>query len=53
MNLTVFLDADRREHAELPVSRRTGFDEIVAGLSERGGALRSHAVPLLWQLLRV
>ena len=35
MNLTLFLDADRREHAELPVAKRTGFDEIVAGLSER------------------
>jgi Na+-translocating ferredoxin:NAD+ oxidoreductase RNF subunit RnfB len=35
LNLTVFLDADRREHAELPVEKRTGFDEIVAGLSER------------------
>jgi NADPH-dependent glutamate synthase beta subunit-like oxidoreductase len=35
LNLTVFLDADRREHAELPMDRRTGFDEIVAGLSER------------------
>ena len=29
LNLTVFLDADRREHAELPVAKRTGFDEIV------------------------
>jgi Na+-translocating ferredoxin:NAD+ oxidoreductase RNF subunit RnfB len=35
LNLTVFLDADRREHAELPMHQRTGFDEIVAGLSER------------------
>ena len=24
----------RREHAELPVAKRTGFDEVVAGLSE-------------------
>jgi formate dehydrogenase (NADP+) beta subunit len=35
LNLTMFLDAGRREHAELPLARRTGFDEIVAGLSER------------------
>jgi NADPH-dependent glutamate synthase beta subunit-like oxidoreductase len=35
LNLTVFLDADRREHAELPVEKRTGFDEIVSGLTER------------------
>ena len=35
LNLTVFLDAERREHAELPLEKRTGFDEIVAGLSER------------------
>jgi len=35
LNLTVFLDADRREHAELPMDKRTGFDEIVSGLSER------------------
>ena len=35
LNLTVFLDAERREHASLPVSKRTGFDEIVAGLSEK------------------
>jgi Na+-translocating ferredoxin:NAD+ oxidoreductase RNF subunit RnfB len=34
MNLTMFLDAERREHAELPIARRTGFDEIVSGLSE-------------------
>jgi Pyruvate/2-oxoacid:ferredoxin oxidoreductase delta subunit len=35
LNLTVFLDADRREHAQLPMAQRTGFDEIVAGLGER------------------
>jgi formate dehydrogenase (NADP+) beta subunit len=35
LNLTVFLDAGRREHAELPVAQRTGFDEIVSGLSEK------------------
>jgi NADPH-dependent glutamate synthase beta subunit-like oxidoreductase len=35
LNLTVFVDADRREHAELPMEKRTSFDEIVAGLSER------------------
>jgi NADPH-dependent glutamate synthase beta subunit-like oxidoreductase len=35
LNLTLFLDADRREHAELPIAKRTGFDEIVAGLTER------------------
>jgi Pyruvate/2-oxoacid:ferredoxin oxidoreductase delta subunit len=35
LNLTVFLDADRREHASLPLEKRTGFDEIVSGLSER------------------
>jgi NADPH-dependent glutamate synthase beta subunit-like oxidoreductase len=34
MNLTMFLDAERREHAELPLAKRTGFDEIVSGLSE-------------------
>jgi formate dehydrogenase beta subunit len=35
LNLTMFLDADRREHAELPMAKRTGFDEIVAGLTEK------------------
>src|SRR4029077_14156509 len=35
LNLTLFLDAERREHAELPLSKRTGFDEIVSGLSEK------------------
>jgi Na+-translocating ferredoxin:NAD+ oxidoreductase RNF subunit RnfB len=35
LNLTMFLDADRREHAELPIAQRTGFDEIVSGLSEK------------------
>jgi len=35
LNLTVFLDADRRQHAQLPMEKRTGFDEVVAGLSER------------------
>ena len=53
LNLTVFLDADRREHAELPVSKRTGFDEIVSGLSRARSALRGHALSLLRQLLRV
>ena len=31
----MFLDAERREHTELPLEKRAGFDEIVAGLSER------------------
>jgi Na+-translocating ferredoxin:NAD+ oxidoreductase RNF subunit RnfB len=35
LNLTVFLDAERRQQAELPVAQRTGFQEIVSGLSER------------------
>jgi Na+-translocating ferredoxin:NAD+ oxidoreductase RNF subunit RnfB len=35
LNLTMFHDAERREHAALPLSQRTGFDEIVAGLSEK------------------
>ena len=35
LNLTMFLDAERREHAHLPMEKRTGFDEVVAGLSER------------------
>ena len=30
----MFLDADRREQAALPVGKRTGFAEVVAGLSE-------------------
>ena len=34
LNLPVFLDADRREQAALPVGKRTGFAEVVAGLSE-------------------
>ena len=34
LNLPVFLDADRREQAAIPVAKRTGFDEVVAGLSE-------------------
>jgi Pyruvate/2-oxoacid:ferredoxin oxidoreductase delta subunit len=34
LNLPVFLDADRREHAALPVGKRAGFAEVVAGLSE-------------------
>jgi NADPH-dependent glutamate synthase beta subunit-like oxidoreductase len=35
MNLTVFLDAARRQQPEVPVAKRTGFDEIVGGLTER------------------
>ena len=35
LNLPVFLDAARREPAELPVAERKGFEEVVAGLSER------------------
>ena len=34
LNLPVFLDADRREQAVLPVAERSGFAEVVAGLSE-------------------
>jgi formate dehydrogenase beta subunit len=35
LNLPVFLDADRREHAAIPVAKRVGFEEVVAGLSEQ------------------
>ena len=35
LNLPVFLDADRREQATVPVGRRKGFEEVVAGLSEQ------------------
>ena len=34
LNLPVFLDAQRREQATTPVTKRKGFDEVVAGLSE-------------------
>jgi formate dehydrogenase beta subunit len=34
LNLPVYLDAERREHAEIPVAERRGFEEVVAGLSE-------------------
>jgi len=34
LNLPMFLDADRRQQAEMPVAQRKGFDEVVAGLSE-------------------
>jgi NADPH-dependent glutamate synthase beta subunit-like oxidoreductase len=34
LNLPVFLDAERREQAAVPVARRTGFEEVVSGLSE-------------------
>ncbi len=34
LNLPVFLDADRRSEAELPVAQRHGFEEVVTGLSE-------------------
>ena len=34
LNLPVFLDADRREQAQIPVGRRKGFEEVVAGLAE-------------------
>jgi NADPH-dependent glutamate synthase beta subunit-like oxidoreductase len=35
LNLPVFLDADRREQSATPVAERTGFEEVVAGLSEQ------------------
>jgi len=35
LNLPVFLDADRREHAAIPVAQRVGFEEVVSGLSEQ------------------
>ena len=35
LNLPVFLDADRREEASIPVAKRVGFAEVVAGLSEQ------------------
>jgi formate dehydrogenase beta subunit len=34
LNLPIFLDADRRQHLEIPAARRKGFEEVVAGLSE-------------------
>ena len=34
LNLPVYLDADRREEAALPLAERTGFDEVVKGLPE-------------------
>jgi NADPH-dependent glutamate synthase beta subunit-like oxidoreductase len=34
LNLPMFLDADRREEAAVPVVQRTGFEEIVHGLTE-------------------
>ena len=53
LNLVVFLDAERRQQAELPVAQRTGFEEIVSGLSEREARYEACAVSLLRQLLRV
>ncbi len=35
LNLPVFLDADRREQAAVPVAKRVGFEEIVGGLTEK------------------
>jgi NADPH-dependent glutamate synthase beta subunit-like oxidoreductase len=35
LNLPVFLDADRREASVVPVARRIGFEEVVAGLTEQ------------------
>jgi Pyruvate/2-oxoacid:ferredoxin oxidoreductase delta subunit len=35
LNLPVFLDADRREHAAIPPAKRVGFEEVVAGLNEQ------------------
>ena len=35
LNLPLFLDADRREAAAIPAAKRVGFEEVVAGLSER------------------
>lgn len=34
LNLPVFLDADRREEEAVPVVQRSGFEEIVHGLTE-------------------
>jgi NADPH-dependent glutamate synthase beta subunit-like oxidoreductase len=34
LNLPVFLDAERRRQGEIPVEKRKGFEEVVAGLSE-------------------
>jgi NADPH-dependent glutamate synthase beta subunit-like oxidoreductase len=34
LNLPVFLDAERRQQGEIPVEKRKGFEEVVAGLSE-------------------
>jgi NADPH-dependent glutamate synthase beta subunit-like oxidoreductase len=34
MNLIMFLDAARREQPAVPVAKRSGFEEIVSGLSE-------------------
>jgi Pyruvate/2-oxoacid:ferredoxin oxidoreductase delta subunit len=34
LNLPVFLDAERRQQGEIPVDKRKGFEEVMAGLSE-------------------
>lgn len=34
LNLPVYLDADRREEPRLPIEQRTGFEEVVKGLTE-------------------
>jgi NAD-dependent dihydropyrimidine dehydrogenase PreA subunit len=51
LNLPVFLDADRREHAAIR-PQRVGFEEVVAGLNEQE-ARYERAPPLVRQLFRV
>ena len=53
LNLPVFLDADRREHAELPVARTDRIRRGRRRSFRAGGALRGDALPVLRQLLRV
>ncbi len=51
LHLPVFSDADPTAQRELPLAARTeGFAEVLAGLTETGGAPRGAALPQLWQL---
>ena len=54
LNLWYFGDHPRRQQPELtPEGRLGGFEEIVGGLSPRGGGVRGEAVPVVRELHRV
>ena len=53
LNLPVFLDAARQEAPEVPITQRTGFEEVTHGLTESEARHEARRCLSLRQLLRM